>query len=157
MAFILTKDPNFGTTAYKDYRKYLQENRPKFPQSLWKVAASDWYYAPEDPRCPHDSRLENLLISNGKQPKHKGNTSILLKLRNAYGNKYITYSYSKVSFYSLQCDWTKIKYGHACDWLLDEFRLSKTGLLCHEIEWDRNRWLIEAGSIKCSWMTIQRD
>jgi len=56
---------------------------------------------------------------------------------------------------SFKIDAFNIKAGHS-DWRYDEFRLSKSGLLLHEIEWsgyeDTSIWLIEAEDIEYEWL-----
>jgi hypothetical protein len=154
MAFILTKDKK--PDGHEAYHQYLQKHKQKFPLELWQVITSDWYYDPTDHRCLHDSALESLNVTDSTHLKETSGSdiSITLKLMGAYRDGYTTYTYRGVARYAVQMDIVKIKHKPPCDWLADEFLLTDSDLIRHEIEWETNYWLIEARSVSYDWRPL---
>jgi len=60
MTFLLTSDGRERdvVSAFRRYREYLKSQRSAFPPSAYALATSDWYFDPQDHRCPHDAWLE---------------------------------------------------------------------------------------------------
>jgi hypothetical protein len=124
------------------------------PSGALALATSSWYYNFHDHRCPHDSWLENIVISepsSGERSEIR-TVSISLRLLGAYHDGYIEIAYPRVFSYRLAI--SDAEEGHA-DWRYDEFRLSDRGHLVHEIEWsgyrDTGSWLIEASDVLFTW------
>jgi len=73
----------------------------------------------------------------------------------AYHDGFIELSYAQVFRYSLGAPSSVRGQG---DWLYDEFTLSSSGNIIHEIEWagfhhdDGARWIIEASDIEFRWI-----
>ena len=156
MAYLLSNDGRDENVvvAFEKYRNYIESNKNKLSSSAYNLAISEWFYNFQDHKCPHDAWLENLLIfepSEGERCEAR-KTEIIVKLLGSYHNGYIELIYKNVS--SFKIDAFNIKAGHS-DWRYDEFRLSESGLLLHEIEWsgykDTSNWLIEAEDIEYSW------
>jgi hypothetical protein len=157
MTFILSEDyrDEDVVAAFDKYRSYIENNKTYFPPSAYKLAVSDWYYNFSDHKCPHDAWLETLSIvepSKGERNEIR-KTEIKVKLLGAYQDGYIELNYRNVA--SFKIDAFNVKGGHS-DWRYDEFRLSESGLLLHEIEWsgnkDTSKWLIEAEDIEYEWL-----
>ena len=142
-------------TAFAAYREYLLERRSRFPPAAYALAASEWYFDFSDHRCPHDGWLESVTIGEPSMGgRHEQRTSTLtIRLLGAYHDGYIEFSYPDVHDYDLRG--AHVGQGHG-DWRYDEFRLSDSGRVIHEIEWasfgQNNHWLIEASDIFHRWI-----
>jgi hypothetical protein len=138
------------TANMAEYRTYLASMRNRFPKSTYELATSDWYYNARDHRCPHDAWLERLDLTEVASGERKEVRSLSLRVRllGAYHDRYIEYWYPEVHRYDLGSE--RAASGHG-DWLYDEFRLSESGLVLHEIEWaEGGHWLIEATDVDFS-------
>jgi hypothetical protein len=130
-------------------------NRPPIVAgvSLW-LASSDWYFSPQEHRCPHDAWLESVTISEPSSGERHDlrTTSIRTRLLGAFRNGFIEFIYPQVFRYSLEAFDSST--GHR-DWRYDEFRLSDCGHVIHEIEWcgahDTARWVIECADVQFLW------
>ena len=156
MTYYLSAERNRDLVgSYQRYQQYLRENEKQFPRLAFELATSEWYQNAKDHRCPHDSWLENLVISELPDSGRKRNTSVRIRLLAAYHDGYIEFFYPRVFTYSFESS--------ACfeglgDWLYDEFRLSAGGNLIHEIEWSGreadkgSRWIIESSDVQFQWI-----
>ncbi len=161
MAFILSENrSNIEeiVSNFEKYFKYLENIKRQFPESLYQLATSDWYYDSREHRCPHDSWLEGLSIeeSGTGERNEIRSTSITINLLGAFHDGHIKLHYPGVTNYSLghKVETThpnELNQGHG-DWRYDEFRLSENGLVLHEIEWEHGRWLIEAANVEFQWV-----
>jgi len=162
MVFILgsqRKDVGNVVAAFKEYQRYLEHYRDRFPASAWALATSDWYFDFANQRCPHDGSLQWIKIEElegGEEPGDKL-VSIKTRLRSAHGNGWIEFHYPRVYSYRLALfsDYNYgSRHGHA-DWLYDEFRWAGEGRVMHEIEWARTddtaHWFIEASDVVYRW------
>lgn len=141
--------------AFERYRGYLQSVRHSLPESVFALASSDWYFSPHDHRCPHDAWLESITISepsSGKRHEVRF-TSIRIRLLAAYHDGCIEFFYPRVFAYCL--DAVDANAGLR-DWRYDEFRLSDSGHVIHEIEWsglhETARWVIESSDVQFQWL-----
>ncbi|HMQ11030.1 MAG TPA: hypothetical protein PKC21_08305 [Oligoflexia bacterium] len=149
--YYLSKQRNKNVVlAYEKYMGYIESQQDLFSKNILKLIQSDWYYNPNEPKCPHDAWLENLFISEKSygDRNEKSATSISITLLNAYHNATITFEYENVISYNLSF----LKNKHARqDWLYDEFRVSENKKILHEIEWSGfktlSTWTIEAEDI----------
>ncbi len=149
--FILSSQRNVDVEgAFDRYRKYLELNRDNFPRSAYELATSDWYFDPRRSKCPHDGWLEKISITEPATGEHSEirEVEIVVDLLGAWHDGNIRFRYHNVQKYLL--DGVSMKRGHG-DWLYDEFTVSSTGTLIHEIEWVNGRWLIEAADVDFSW------
>lgn len=159
MSFILAAERRDDVlAAFSNYRKYVEGLRDRFPRGAYALAVSDWYFDFTNHRCPHDAWLEEVsIIEDSKGDRSEIRTSsIRIRLLAAYRDGFIEFRYPKV----VRCDLRghRIENGHR-DWRYDEFRLSESGHLLHEIEWDglgeTGRWLIEADDVEYKWLPVQ--
>ena len=133
---------------------YLESVRGSMPESAFALASSDWYFSFTDHRCPHDAWLESVTISEPSSgDRHEvRSTSIRIRLLGAYHDGFIEFFYPSVVRYRL--DASDCADGHQ-DWRYDEFRLSESGHVVHEIEWrglhDDVRWIIESSEVQFQW------
>jgi hypothetical protein len=159
VAFILTQDYPDEDAADKFYRyqEYLKSKRDSFPPSAYALATSDWYFRFSDHRCPHDAWLEaaNLCESSSGKRGEFRKLSLTIRLLGAYHDGIIELYYPRLFSYALNA--RDGEHGQR-DWLHDEFRVSDTGTLIHEIEWaglnETGRWLIEASDIEFRWLPM---
>ena len=158
MTFILSKQRDTDVAkAFERYRKYLDSSKHIFPPSAFELATSQWYFDPAEHKCPHDGWLETCAIaeaSSGGKNEFRIVT-ITNTLLVAYHDGYIRFYYPKVFAYRL--DSISTESGHQ-DWRFDEFRVSDSGRLVHEIEWcgDKHtaKWSIEADDVQLIWMPL---
>lgn len=140
--------------SFDRYRAYIESERHRFPPSALALIDSGWYFGFADHRAPHDSWLDDVRVSEvrSEDEDSQSSTTIRIRLLGAYHDGIIELTYSDVSAYSL--DMVDLSQGH-CDWRYDEFRVSESGCLIHEIEWcsatDTGRWLITARDVTHSW------
>ena len=155
MTFLFSEDGRDDDVLGAFRRDYLESVRDFFPPSAYTLATSDWYFSPEDHRCPHDAWLELFYITEPSSgQRHEVRTlSLLVRLLGASHDGYIELLYPTVFAYRLNLD--NGVFGHR-DWRYDELRVSDKGRLIHEIEWcdsaDIGRWLIEASDLQLRWV-----
>ncbi len=160
MAYVLSdnrKKPGDIVSAFSRYNEYLGSVKDRFPKSAYQLASSPWYFDFSNHHCPHDSWLESLTINEPSKGIRREirSVEIAVKLFGAYHDGFITLNYSKVKSYSFNKPAQKTS-GHG-DWLYDEFRLSESGFVLHEIEWQTGRWLIESADIVFGWIPIEKN
>ena len=162
MVYILTADvfdEERGDSAFERYKAYLEAVRERFPPSAYDLAASVWYHDFSDHRCPHDAWLEQLTIRElgGDNRSESRHLEIVIRLLGAYHDGHIEFRYKGVTAYRCELDAQENDFerGHR-DWRYDEFRLSDSGRLVHEIEWagqdSTGTWVIEASDVAFSWL-----
>jgi len=161
VAYILAAErdgsPAQMLASFQRYRAYLDGLRGRFPAGAYALATSDWYYNPEDHRCPHDAWLEEVAIRELAEGRRHEQRCVRLEIRllGAYHDGHIVLRYPRVFTYRLDT-WDGHD-GHR-DWRYDEFLLSEGGHVLHEIEWagprSTSRWLIEASDVEHSWERI---
>lgn len=155
MAYILSaqrdQDPR---GASQRYLAYVNAERHRFPLPVLELLDSDWYFGFADHRAPHDSSLREILVSEipSDDPEAPPAIQIRIRLMGPYRDGDIEFIYSGVVSYDVRM--VNLARGH-CDWRYDEFRLSDSGEVIHEIEWcgavDTGRWLIQAQSVEHHW------
>lgn len=149
MVFILSDERDKDLRlAFKNYQAYLESVKSSFPPSAYALATSDWYFNFNDHRCPHDAWLQNFIVSEIRKEDQPKQIEIKISLLGAYHDQELNFTYLDVSRYLLEG--MDLKDGHS-DWRYDEFRLSDSGKVIHEIEWckmeDTGRFLIEASDV----------
>lgn len=159
MSFILSaqREPETVVSAFERYRDYLSAHATGFPRGALALALSDWYFDPQDHRCPHDAWLEAVTISEpASGDRNEGrSTAVRVRLLGAYHDGFIELFYPCVRRYSLSAPSSVRGLG---DWRYDEFRVSPGGHLIHEIEWagfpreEGSRWIIEASDVEFQWI-----
>ncbi len=137
---------------FKKYDEYVEQNQHLFPKNAYELATSDWYYNFSIHQCPHDGWLEEITIREihcGERQQKRAIT-ITIKLLAAYHDGYIILNYPLVYGYSFKNNEGDNEHS---DWRYDEFRVSDSGHLIHEIEWANGaHWLIEANDIVYTWI-----
>jgi len=151
VAFILSDERDADPVgAFDRYRAYMDREEARFPARALSLIKSDWYFNPEDHRCPHDAWLE---VATMREPasgaRHEiRHLTFSIELLGAYHDLRLRLSYPRVFGYQFLGD--AVAQGHS-DWRYDEFRVSNNGHLLHEIEWwgheATSRWLIEADDV----------
>lgn len=144
MSFILSEQRDENVTlAFKNYEAYIVKVKDKLPPHLLEMIQSDWYFNFNDHRCPHDAWLKTFVISENQASKL---VDIKITLLGAYHDMELEFRYKGVSHYNLK-GWD-LKNGHN-DWRYDEFRISESGKIIHEVEWrpEDTEFIIEAEEI----------
>lgn len=164
MAFILDAvagaDLEYHRQRFAEYAQYLDSIKERLPASARAFALADWHYDSSDPRCPHDAWVEALTISEpatGDRSQHR-RVAIEIRLLGAYHDGHIRLSYHDVRSYTLDKPARSVpNEGHG-DWIVDEVRLSDSGLVLHEIVFiPRCRWLIECRDIEYRWQLLAKE
>ncbi|RYD19819.1 MAG: hypothetical protein EOP88_17520 [Verrucomicrobiaceae bacterium] len=155
MAYILSAERHEDPSgSFQRYRAFVNAERHRFPASVLALVESDWYFDFTDHRAPHDSWLREVRITEipGENEDHPPEIQMRVRLLGAYHDGDIEFIYSGVISYDIRM--MDLTQGH-CDWRYDEFRLSESGDVIHEIEWcgaiDTGRWLIQARNVEHRW------
>lgn len=125
--------------------------KERFPVSAFDFATAAWHYDYSDHRCPHDSWVESLTVHEPASGERLQNRSLHMSTRllGAFHDGHILIDYADVNMYLLEGLKARACHG---EWLIDELRLSESGLVLHEVLFSNNsRWLIEARDISCEW------
>jgi hypothetical protein len=155
MFLVNGKSSDFRTN-WENYQEYLQGIQGRLPEAARKFTLSDWHYDPQDHRCPHDARLESVAIREPAEGERQQDRKIDIQivLLGAYHDGKIEIHYPDVASYYIARGFDSSnrgkQIGHG-DWLTDEVRLSDTGLVIDEIEFEEGIWVIEAGNIEYTW------
>jgi len=158
-----SNDPGIVQKQFEAYRVYIESIRERLPSETLFFVTAPWYYDTRHPQCPHDSWVEFLNISEMAergdiQARH---VDIHVRLLGAYHDGYIDLFYKRVRCYDLNAPanlqvMTKYRSGHG-DWLIDEVRLSRDGLVIHEIAFSKGyTWTIECESIDYQWTSTNK-
>src|SRR5215510_2978428 len=125
MTFLLTSDGRERdvVSAFRRYREYLEAQRDVFPPSAYALATSDWYFDPQDHRCPHDAWLEKCELIEASTGERSEKRTLSLRLRIFFFKQKTAYDifYPRVFAYSFSV--ADSLRGH-CDWRFDELRIS---------------------------------
>jgi hypothetical protein len=157
MSFLLSLTSSTADQAGKalaEYRTYLESVRRDLPPSAHEFASAPWHYDFADHRCPHDSWLETLTISEPSSGtrKEKRQCQIRVHLLGAFHDGYIDLSYLNVRSYSFSGASVLPDTAHG-EWLIDEVRLSQRKLVEHEVLFSSgSHWLIESEDIRSRWV-----
>jgi hypothetical protein len=164
MTFILHDQRRAGAaetaSGFRRYEEYLTARRERFPPQAFALATSAWYHDAGDHRCPHDAWLEEVIISEPAPGNRQDERIVTLSIRllGAYHDGHIAFRYPRVFRYDLGV--ADGEHGHR-DWRYDEFRLTDSGRVEHEIEWSgeqsTGRWLIEASDVEFTWFPGRGD
>jgi hypothetical protein len=116
--------------------------------SLRECSHSDWYFSPEDHRCPHDAWVESVTISEPASGERceKRELQIQILLLGAYHDGTIEFTYRQVQNYSLLGSRAT---GHG-DWLRDEVE-DREGSIVHDIELTTGKFRIDAKAVEYKW------
>ena len=155
MAYYLSKERKKDVVgSYRRYQEYLRKHEAQFPRGAFELGTAEWWQNGNDHRSPHDAWLESAIFSEQKSGESRI-TSLRVRLLAAHHDGFIELFYPRVFNYSLTSPTCERGLG---DWLYDEFRLSPTGKIIHEIEWagfphdEDSRWIIEASDIEYKWI-----
>ena len=145
------QDPHLLAQSHRNYQLYLSSIEDKLPPGAKAFATAPWHYDFGDSRCPHDAWVESLRVwehASGTR-KEVRTTNIDVSLFGAYHDGVIRFEYRGVRRYSLAGQRSS---GHG-DWLIDEVRLSDSGLVVHEVEFATGAlWKIECTDFVYAWI-----
>ncbi|MFK4811138.1 hypothetical protein ACI3KW_13115 [Devosia sp. ZW T5_3] len=116
-----------------DYPAYVAEVRHRVPADALAFMSAPWHYAHRDERCPHDARLQKLVVLEFEEGDARAN-GIEIHLAGAYGKRLLL-TYSDVQSYAVEktkSDWPAADRSHG-DWLIDEILVLEDDFLSHEI------------------------
>ena len=128
-----------------------------FQRGAYTLATAEWYYDFGNHRCPHDAWLEEAVLSEvATGERHEiRSTTLRVRLLGAYHDGHIEFRYPQVFRYHLELD--PALHGHL-DWRYDEFRVTESGNVLHEIEWrtrdGTGHWIVEASDVEFTWLPM---
>jgi len=144
----------------QQYRAFLAEHADRLPPGVATFALHDWYYNPQEHRCPHDSWLEELSIIEPWAGNRNEQRSVEVRLRllGAYHDGHIFFRYLDVRSYSLETpanfEPSPLHEGHG-DFLVDEIRPLPDGSVEHAIKFSTgSRFRIECSNIEFEFKSI---
>lgn len=141
-------------SRFELYAQHLERIKSRLPEHVYEFASAEWYYDNGE-LGPHDAWLESLTIfepSAGE--RHQERTiEIEAKLLSAYRDRLLTLRYIGVRKYKFQTParfkhLPSYKTGHG-DWLYDEFDVSPSGFVIHEVRFSRgSTWWIQCADVQ---------
>jgi hypothetical protein len=148
-----------GEIMLEDYLAYLNDNRNKFPPSARDFALLPYHYQMGDRRCPHDSWVDSISITETGTDarKSKRNISIVARFLGAYQDGFFDLIYNNVKQYNLSAGQyvEKSNFSGHGDWIVDEILLTSSDQVSHEIEFSNGGlWYIICEDIMYSWNSI---
>jgi hypothetical protein len=157
MSFLLSEQRDKDFQGYwRRYEEYIESVRDLMPPGAMKLALSAEWYDFRCHHCPHDASLQEFKITVGATasgPKRENSGE--LKLLGAYHDRLLLLHYPRLMSFNIQASALN---GGLGEWRYDEFRLSTSGNLLHEIEWASGaRWLIEADDIEFQWQPFEAE
>ncbi|MBK8812784.1 MAG: hypothetical protein IPN69_20745 [Acidobacteria bacterium] len=132
---------------FDEYRRSLNEVADRLPEGVRKFAISDWYYDASDHRCPHDSSVGSVSVT-----EENGQIAIRLRLFGAFHDGELVFDYKMVSSYQISLRSNQFETKTHSDWAVDEIGLSDDGSVVHEIRFVYgDQWRIECSDIQFAW------
>lgn len=149
-------------TAWRRYQAYLAREAHRLPPGARAHTESNWFANWSDHRALHDAWLEWATLietpREGAERRTPRGLELRVRLLGAYHDGWIELRYPEVTRYELHHASGDVEATGHQDWRYDEFRLTATGRLEHEIEWsgmgDSGRWLIEASDFEHRWIPM---
>ena len=160
---ISSDDPETSTRQFERYYEYLASIRDRLPKGAYGYAVAPWHYdfGLGDPRCPHDAWVDLITLKEVAKGDSQGVRQLAMSVRllNAQHTGYIVFTYNGVASYQLEMkDVTTTALplsqnrGHHV-WLIDEIRLSESGLVVHEVVFALgSHWIIECRDLSYDWI-----
>ena len=144
---------------FEGHRQYIDSVKERLPPGLQEFLLNSWYFDPTDHRCPHDSWLEDLALSepsSGLRSEIR-TLSLTVRLLGAYHDGHIELSYVSLRNYTLNGSGlrTLTDAAHG-DWISDEVLLLEDGSVEHEIRFDSGTsWRIVSEDIIYRWLPFE--
>lgn len=139
------------------YSSYLETIKARLPPRARIFAEAEWHYDFKNPKCPHDSWVEKVILTEPADGETKADRGLQIKviLLGAYHDGLIELSYFGVYSYEMRgnagATGPRLRRPHG-DWLIDEIRLSEDGKVIHEIRFQRATWLIVCEDLSYNWI-----
>lgn len=140
-----------------EYPAYFDTIKNKLPAQARSFAEAEWHYDFKNSKCPHDSWVEKVIITEPADGETKADRGLQIKviLLGPYHDGLIELCYFGVYSYEMRGDLDsahpRLRRPHG-DWLIDEIRLSKDDKVIHEIQFERASWLIECEDLSYKWI-----
>lgn len=149
-----SSDPQTASAVWRSYREHVARIEPRLPSRVRSFASQEWYYDPNDHRCPHDAWLESLTVSDSKANLKSGDNlkvDITVRLLGAYHDRALIFGYTDVRSYQLCGTIGNAAEAWHGDWLVDEFNVTNDGFVTHEMQWSSgSTWYFESRDIEFS-------
>lgn len=148
-----------GSYDLRAYLAYLDDMSDKLPDNTRAFAFAPGHYDMSHRRCPHDSWVDSLSITElcEGDRNHIRRLEIKARFMGAYHDGFFELTYTDVTKYLLSVGSTirkDARIGHG-DWVVDEI-LMKGNLVCHEIQFSNSgRWKIVCSDITYLWSSKQ--
>jgi len=143
----------------ENYLEYLDTWKESFPDNAKDFANLPYHYDLSDRRCPHDSWLESVSITeNGSGPRSSNRkTTIEARFLGSYHDGYFSLEYVNVAEFDIGlADRSEnLSAGGRGDWIVDEMSLADNRLISHEIVFSRKgAWYVLCQDIIYSWVPL---
>jgi hypothetical protein len=141
------------------YIQYIASVKDRLPPGVQESVLSRWYFDPMDHRCPHDSWLENLTLSEPPSGLRRQirTLSLTVRLLGAFHDGSIELSYVNLRSYALNGSGlhTLTDAAHG-DWISDEILLLEDGSIEHELLFDSGAaWRIVSEDVVYRWLPFE--
>lgn len=131
--------------------KYNASILDRLPPGAKEFVSSQWHYAADDPRCPHDSWLKSIEFKFAGETKERVE-AVRMCLLGAYHDRDIYLDYTGLSDFSVE---GQLAFGDRnLNWLYDEVHLLDSGLVEHIIRFESSAIRVECADLKFSWITF---
>ena len=153
------KEPEVWQAVWARHEAHVARIRLQLPPGARAYVEVPWHYDTNDPRCPHDAWVEQLVLREPARGDRRERRRIDLEVRllGAYHDGFLTFQYRNVVAYRLEQPNTRAErpfralVGHG-DWLTDDIGLSPDGFATHEVLFRHDgRWYIECEDLTCLW------
>jgi len=134
-----------GLILSKEYENHLKNIAPRLPDVTRSFVLTAWYRDPKSHDCPHDAWLIECSLKTDIDDRQTSN--LRLVLLGAYHDRVLILDYCKVT--ELTLDFADVPELMMGDWLHDEFDVTGSGLVSHEIQWQNGLpWRIVSQRVK---------
>lgn len=121
---------------YNSYMEFLEQHRDQLAEGVTDTVKTDMYQNFNNHDCPHDSWLQELIISHVHDPYQK---IIKIKLLGAYHDRQIILRYHNVILVNIVDDSNDV-----LEWYKDKFTLTDSNIPQHQIRWrNGSEWKIQ--------------
>ncbi|MEG0635558.1 MAG: hypothetical protein RR517_23835 [Pseudomonas sp.] len=132
------------------YSAYVESVKHLLPESILNFMQADWHYDPNDARCLHDARIQEILIQESPRGDFSSsNVTLTLKRADEKRIKLQYFEVSRYLFEKTKCEWPASEYSHG-DLIIDEMLASENGLFTHEIKFTDATLTVQFSSFSIS-------
>lgn len=129
---VLKQQTEDGWRAGEAYSKYLEVIGIKLPEETRSFVLAPWYRDPSNHDCPHDSWLKDVILKAGVREDDRS-MNLSISVLGAFWDRILTFQY--INICDCRIDFSGTQKANVGEWLVDEFDVTDSGLVTHEIQW----------------------